>query len=402
MEDVDKKPYHCNICGKDFSLSLTFKAHTVLHKREAPYKCGWCGQVFIRNSLALKNHMRWHLDAESGDEQSSPESQVTCKHCDKKFSTKTSLKKHLLTHEAPQKTFECGVCKKVYRKVESLKSHMQQRHSSEKPSFVCEVCKEAFECKTGLDRHFRKHKDELKYICDICMKVFRSKKILGNHKKSKHCDGAGDTSFENICAVSSFRDYMNPIEDLTGSVVDRGTLEGLEGDVLEKQFMCSSCGKILPSQKSVLNHMLMHAETSLYSCKVCGSVFSNKSHFDKHTQKHGNYCDTEGSTKVLCEAIESQEKITLYIKDDMLPNKMNNNKRKLFMLEDREIPSDQPALVSDQPALDISKKRRQVERDRKDDVMVINEDVVIEVEEVIIAEKDDSSLEENVIIDPVL
>ncbi|XP_068210097.1 zinc finger protein OZF-like [Palaemon carinicauda] len=399
MGDQNKKPFHCTICGKDFSLNVTFKAHTVLHNREAPYKCGWCGEVFMRNSIELKNHMRKHLEAESEDEHNSQD--LSCTLCGKKLSTKSSLKKHMQLHnlqvDEADKAFKCNICKKKFGKKECLKIHVHLIHSGEKPTFTCEICSENFESKTALARHFRQHKDELQYKCIDCGKVFRSKKVLGNHKKRKHCDEIIHSSHENNISVSSIREYINPIEVLPDSIVEKSSVEGTEGNIVEKQYTCSSCGKQLNSHKSVLNHMLMHAETVLYSCKVCGIAFSNKTLLAKHEVKHDNYSEAEEGTKVLCEAVESQEKITLYIKNDCSPNKLNN-KRKVFMLEERGPYHDQAGYVANK------KWKQGVERDKREDVMVINEDVVIEVEEVIIAEKED---EENlnssgVVLDPLV
>ncbi|XP_064077523.1 zinc finger protein 19-like [Macrobrachium nipponense] len=284
-----------------------------------------------------------------------------------------------------------------FGKKECLKIHLHRRHSGEKPTFTCEICNENFESKTALARHFRQHKDELQYKCDECGKVFRSKKVLGNHKKRKHCDELTHNSHENSVSVSNIREYINPIEDLSDNIMEKSPMEGIESNIVEKQYTCSSCGKQLNSHKSVLNHMLMHAETVLYSCKVCGIAFSNKTLLAKHEGKHDNFNEADGCTKVLCEAVESQEKITLYIKnDDSSPNKFNN-KRKVFMLEERGPHLDQTGKI-------VNKKWRQGgERDKKEDVMVINEDVVIEVEEVIIAEKEDDNTESTgVVLDPLL
>ena len=53
------KPYKCDICGTQFSQSITFEAHVRIHTRDKPYKSYTCGAQFSQSDN-LKNHIRIH------------------------------------------------------------------------------------------------------------------------------------------------------------------------------------------------------------------------------------------------------------------------------------------------------------------------------------------------------
>ena len=54
---IGKKPYKCNVCGKEFTESGNSKKHLRIHTCEKPYKCDVCGKEFVSSSN-LKIHLR--------------------------------------------------------------------------------------------------------------------------------------------------------------------------------------------------------------------------------------------------------------------------------------------------------------------------------------------------------
>lgn len=100
-----------------------------------------------------------------------------CPKCDKTFSTRTNLTRHLLTHEG-QKPYVCDVCGSGFTQNGSLKSHMvstmkilkpfklifthfQYIHTGERP-FACHLCPKAFTQSKSLLFHMRRRKRETK------------------------------------------------------------------------------------------------------------------------------------------------------------------------------------------------------------------------------------------------
>lgn len=57
---TNERPYACNLCGKNFSLSSTLKAHFLSHSKEKPHKCLTCNKGF-RLPHQLKAHEKTHV-----------------------------------------------------------------------------------------------------------------------------------------------------------------------------------------------------------------------------------------------------------------------------------------------------------------------------------------------------
>ena len=53
-----------------------------------------------------------------------------CAGCDKKFTSKFKLKRHVLIH-SQTKTFLCDICKRAFRRKDHLKNHEKVEQSTE-------------------------------------------------------------------------------------------------------------------------------------------------------------------------------------------------------------------------------------------------------------------------------
>ena len=85
-----------------------------------------------------------------------------CKYeeCDKKFTTRFSLRRHISTH-APAKTFTCMICYKQFALGQYLKEHTYI-HTGQKP-FKCpyEGCTKAFRQAGKLSLHKKFHQNKI-------------------------------------------------------------------------------------------------------------------------------------------------------------------------------------------------------------------------------------------------
>lgn len=95
-----------------------------------------------------------------------------CSTCNKAFSTRTNLLRHMLSHEN-QKPFQCTICGRGFTQSGSLKQHMYI-HTGERP-YECPICNAAFTQGKTLKFHMRRHTGEKPFTCGDCGISFRQR-----------------------------------------------------------------------------------------------------------------------------------------------------------------------------------------------------------------------------------
>uniref|UniRef100_A0A336LR47 CSON011307 protein n=1 Tax=Culicoides sonorensis TaxID=179676 RepID=A0A336LR47_CULSO len=77
-----------------------------------------------------------------------------CQKCEKQFSTKTNLLRHIATHDG-KRPYVCSICQKRFSQNSSLKQHTLI-HTGERP-YKCNVCSRSFTQAKSLTFHMRRH-----------------------------------------------------------------------------------------------------------------------------------------------------------------------------------------------------------------------------------------------------
>lgn len=95
-----------------------------------------------------------------------------CMKCNKDFSTKTNLMRHMQTHDG-SKPYQCIICGKSFTQNGSLKQHMRI-HTGERP-FQCTECNRGFTQGKSLTFHMRRHTGEKPFTCSACGLMFRQR-----------------------------------------------------------------------------------------------------------------------------------------------------------------------------------------------------------------------------------
>lgn len=103
--------------------------------------------------------------------------EISCKFCDKTYTSIGALKMHIRTHTLPCK---CSFCGKAFSRPWLLQGHIRT-HTGEKP-FNCNQCSRAFADRSNLRAHLQTHECVKKYSCQTCSKSFSRMSLLTKHR----------------------------------------------------------------------------------------------------------------------------------------------------------------------------------------------------------------------------
>ncbi|KAG5896079.1 hypothetical protein JTB14_006868 [Gonioctena quinquepunctata] len=134
--------YRCKRCRLEFDSRNNYRKHLYQHHNEKYKICTMCGKSVVNLSQ--------HTNAVHADPGT-----VRCLKCDKTFSCKKHLHRHMLAHSDEFK-HKCRTCGKGFKTPFSMRVHMRS-HDAVKP-FECSVCLKTFTTKQWRDSHLKTHR----------------------------------------------------------------------------------------------------------------------------------------------------------------------------------------------------------------------------------------------------
>uniref|UniRef100_A0A034VII5 Zinc finger protein Xfin n=1 Tax=Bactrocera dorsalis TaxID=27457 RepID=A0A034VII5_BACDO len=287
------------------------------------FLCFKCNRDF-----STKTNLTRHMATHEGNRP------FQCNVCNKSFTQNVSLKQHMYTHTG-EKPYQCEVCHRGFTQCKSLVFHIR-RHTGDKP-FPCEKCGALFRQKDGLKTHILKrhtiksqHGNMELTTCAICKEVFADKILLQEHMK-KHlndyvrvdsamsCANREGTTEENSDMLLEYIDD-DPLHDKASNNIGESTSEsaddiGSSAHVVDlmttsalepsraKKFQCRKCFKCFAIKKNLLRHLTTHelsVETD-FVCKICELCFATSEDLKAHTVKE----HTNSTEPFQCELCES-------------------------------------------------------------------------------------------------
>ena len=164
--------------------AITYVCDVTIYHISAPARWLYSCHVPLYNQhWSLIHHQRGIKQYIMGTRMP-PSNHLQCGLCDKKYSRKDTLVKHIRTH-TQEKPFQCAECDARFREKSNLVRHMRT-HTNEKP-FKCAVCDTRFKEKASLVRHLstRCRRVPTSHLqCVLCDKKYSRKDTLASHLRS--------------------------------------------------------------------------------------------------------------------------------------------------------------------------------------------------------------------------
>ena len=249
-----------------------------------------------------------------------------CQICNKGYSVRSDLSKHMKNHDA--KT-PCIICKKGYRPKDILE-HVKLAHSDVNTHY-CSDCQTFHKTSKLLQLHFAQ---EHKYTCYGCKEIVLTKEAWRNHRracekclKCPHCRKTFPTPHNVRRHIINAHESPAMCELCGETLRNAYTLENhmkMHERHPEKTnfykfrpFACDQCDLKCTNTQMLTNHKnRMHRE-KIYFCEHCNKGFCIKSELDKHSYTHKDIqCP-------VCESMVKYRSIRSHIKSNHGPECLN-------------------------------------------------------------------------------
>ncbi|XP_029055768.2 zinc finger protein 70-like isoform X1 [Osmia bicornis bicornis] len=254
-----------------------FDGNIIDTEQFSSYTCNLCERSFTKKS-ELKKHINRHSDVNRIQNPEETElvnkaKQIIndrvsykCDTCKKIIFTKRGFLRHIRVH-SDKRPCRCDLCGKSYRIEQDLARHIRDVHEGLK-KYACDICGRAFANKGAKDDHRRIHTGERPYACEHCPKMFRTLNSIYIHNRV-HTDYKPHKC--SYCG-KHFRSRQRLTHHET-------THTGI------KAFACEICGKTFSVKGEVVRHRAIHNDEKPFDCK-CGMKFGQKRYLRNHIKQH--------------------------------------------------------------------------------------------------------------------
>ena len=140
MEDMDNKPFLCDLCCEAFTEPDALSEHKQHeHKENCLFICCHCKEVFT-----AEEELNEHIQANS------------CKYLGSSVETGVQKCMSKNTMDTDRKPYLCDICSEALTDLDSFISHKKGHGKNQ--LFVCSKCKSVFNVEEDLNNHLEKHK----------------------------------------------------------------------------------------------------------------------------------------------------------------------------------------------------------------------------------------------------
>ena len=225
MMTEKSKELICTPCALQFDKKVVFDLHISLVHETAKSESG-------EALSAIEENQDFVLASEAIQKISCKTSApFPCESCDKNFTLKINLKRHIKSIHEENRSFKCTVCEKTFKQKSNLKIHFSSVHEKKKViistptvkklrekkscNWVFEngiVCRKTFHKTCNLKVHMQMHRGIKPFQCYFCGQNFRQNSNLKNHKMTHFRNDLDQADHEYIFQQSNLA--MNDVTTL--------------------------------------------------------------------------------------------------------------------------------------------------------------------------------------------
>ena len=174
------KEFECKDCDKSFARKDKLADHVeAVHQKKQKYLCSKCGKGFYHKF----NMTRHVITCKKRGKKKEPRE---CPECDRVFTFKSELKRHIEVVHLKIKSHKCDQCGKGFSQKCMLDDHINAVHLK-KREHQCQDCGSSFARLSQLNRHISAvHLLEKTHECPECDKSFARRDRLKSHVMAVH------------------------------------------------------------------------------------------------------------------------------------------------------------------------------------------------------------------------
>ena len=234
------------------------------------------------------------------------------------------------------KPFKCEQCDREFTRLDSYKNHTRL-HTGERP-YKCDECQKEFNYLTTYKRHLNIHSGERPYSCDLCEKKFTRLNYLKNHKlnhskpesniESKDSSGTNHEGTTSSTVLDRSR-ISNVTINATADNNHGNNEDDVSDHMIRQVAQALSQGGMQVSVTTVMDNSGT-AQPIFIQTPVHGSSSDETTLI--LTQELLNQASTEGNEQLLGFTANSDNKETVFAKDDGSPEE-GTETRQLFITQ---------------------------------------------------------------------
>lgn len=306
--------FKCTVCSKLFKHKTSLRDHMANHTGKQPYGCVHCEERFIRKK-DMERHLEGVHGAEGEENASNKRERFACKYCPRTLLSKTARFLHVKHNHADKEpiskqvllslpdSLTCSHCKKTFTSRNTLKLHVLN-HLGKLPH-QCDQCDAGFYKPADLLKHKQRYHTggtslslASRFKCAYCPRIFIRKSARRYHhtvfhgmesKKNAMPSSSGSGRATSGKRIKTDPDMEHPCALCSLVFVTTNMLQTHHQQHHPDQqfyYKCPHCPKRTVHRNSYLSHIKVHIGGFRHPCDECNAQFDRKVSLVNHKRRY--------------------------------------------------------------------------------------------------------------------